>query len=954
LDKLGRETKMQTAGFNSQWLTQITTYDAKGNLAAKTNNYYSTETPVTTTNSYDAYNRLLTATNPLGSVAYTYTKLAGGKIQVTTTSAGQSASKITDVTGKVVSAIDNGGQLDFTYDSRGNQTEVKHGGVTLVTSVYDVYGKQTSLTDKNAGTATYSYDAYGQLTQQTDAKSNTYTMVYDDLGRITGRTGPEGTTAYEYYKDIATGCSNNNLTKVTGFNGVLKEYTYDVYKRPATEKVTIDGIAYTTSFTYDQFNAVTKTVYPSGVEENKTYDVTGGLLTVTGGNAGSQVTLFTATSFNGFDQCTGFTLGNGKTSQHTYTYGIPARYYTAGVQDLNMTFDYAKGNLLSRQDVIKNVTENFTFDNLNRLTTATVNGVQQFGISYDGTTSSSMGNITAKTDAGNYVYKTDKIHAVAYITNPAGTQTPPANISTIEQNISYTPFLKAAAITEAPYSLEFTYGPDYQRVKTILKNNSVIQETRLYNGSYEKQIIAGGATREIHYVAGNNGLCAILVKEAGTVTPYYVYTDHLGNLLTITNAAGTVIAEQNFDAWGRKRNPANWQYAGVPATPNWLYRGYTGHEHLPQFALINMNGRIYDPVQGRMLSPDNYVASPFATQGYNRYSYANNNPLKFTDPSGNIVWFAVAAAAIIAGTANGIAYENNGKSFLGGFWRGALVGGGSALTGGLIAGALPGLGGSILGGIASGMINGGLGAALNGGNIQQGLMFGAATGGIGGGFGAYFGGGTGAFIGGAAAGALGAKLNGGDALTGALVGGVSSFAMYHVMNYYNYSKSSLRSELTYGAFSKMSGDIQRSFVRHNEFGGIITSDKRYHRFTASERDWMGINPSGNIAQKFPTAKYLFHVHWARGGINQMINLNGGQATPADLLAGNARIATTTFGPSPDDINAIGSLGVRGLLFDRYNTYIFDSPLVAGNLRLNNIYTINRTYFTGYNYLFTPF
>ena len=719
-DKLGRETKMQTVGFNSQWLTKLITYDAKGNFANKTNNYYSTETPITTTNSYDVYNRLQTVMNPLGSITYVYTKLAGGKIQVTTTSAGQSASKITDASGKVITAIDNGGQLDFIYDSRGNQTEVKHGTNILVTSLYDVYGKQTSLTDKNAGTVTYAYDAFGQLTQQTDANGNTSTMVYDDLGRVTSRTGPEGTTTYEYYKDIATGCSNNNLTKLTGFNGVLKEYTYDIYKRPATEKVTIDGIAYTTSFTYNQYNAVTKTVYPSGIEENKTYDANGGLLTVTGGNAGSPVTLFTATAVNGFDQYTGFTLGNGKTSQHSYTYGIPTRYFTAGVQDLNMTFDYAKGNLFSRQDIIKNITESFTYDNLNRLTTATVNGVQQFGISYDGNTSSSMGNIAAKTDAGNYVYKTDKIHAVAYITNPAGAQTPPAVISTVEQNISYTPFLKAAAINEAPYSLDFTYGPDYQRVKTILKNNSVIQETRLYNGSYEKQIIAGGATREIHYVAGGNGLCAILVKEAGVVTPYYVYTDHLGNLLTITNSAGTIIAEQNFDAWGRKRNPATWQYAGVPATPTWLYRGYTGHEHLPSFAgagegftLINMNGRIYDPVQGRMLSPDNYVASPFATQGYNRYNYANNNPLKFTDPTGNIVWLAVGVAALIGGSLNlGIQYfKGNVNSFGDGLRSFGL---------GALGGATVGLGAASLGAAAINTYVSTLSSLLPGFKIQVG------------------------------------------------------------------------------------------------------------------------------------------------------------------------------------------------------------------------------------------
>ena len=280
------------------------------------------------------------------------------------------------------------------------------------------------------------------------------------------------------------------------------------------------------------------------------------------------------------------------------------------------------------------------------------------------------------------------------------------------------------SLTGASCILDFTYGPDYQRVKTMLKNNSALVETRLYIGNYEKQIIAGGATREVHYVSGGNGLCAILVKEAGIVTPYYVYTDHLGSLLTITNSAGTVIAEQNFDAWGRKRNPVNWQYAGVPTTPAWLYRVYTSHEHLPHFTLINMNGRMYDPIQGRMLSPDNYVSTPFGTQGYNRYSYANNNPLSYVDPDGNNPLIIVGI--LVGGFLKGMQYGNQGKSFLGGFWRGAVFSGaGSAL--GMVGG------GSFLAniawGVGEGVVVNGLSNTLDGNELFKGAGISAIVGG---------------------------------------------------------------------------------------------------------------------------------------------------------------------------------------------------------------------------------
>ena len=61
------------------------------------------------------------------------------------------------------------------------------------------------------------------------------------------------------------------------------------------------------------------------------------------------------------------------------------------------------------------------------------------------------------------------------------------------------------------------------------------------------------------------------------------------------------------------------------------------HEHHYDFNLINMNGRMYDPLVGRMLSPDIVIQNPEYSQSYNRYSYCFNNPLRFIDPSGYVV-----------------------------------------------------------------------------------------------------------------------------------------------------------------------------------------------------------------------------------------------------------------------------------------------------------------------------
>jgi RHS repeat-associated protein len=123
---------------------------------------------------------------------------------------------------------------------------------------------------------------------------------------------------------------------------------------------------------------------------------------------------------------------------------------------------------------------------------------------------------------------------------------------------------------------------------------------------------------------------------------YYTYTDYLGSLIALTNESGTVVERYAYDPWGARRNPTNWTQTDNRTT--WIVnRGYTMHEHLDAFSIINMNGRVYDPLTAQFFSPDPYVQAPDNWLNFNRYSYCWNNPFKYTDPDGEIVWWAVAA-----------------------------------------------------------------------------------------------------------------------------------------------------------------------------------------------------------------------------------------------------------------------------------------------------------------------
>lgn len=233
--------------------------------------------------------------------------------------------------------------------------------------------------------------------------------------------------------------------------------------------------------------------------------------------------------------------------------------------------------------------------------------------------------------------------------------------------INYTSLEQVKDITEGDYFAEFTYNSDNQRCKMIMKQNGVLQYTRWYAGSrYMKEKVG---TTETHYtwLGGDAYSAPILSVKVNTGTPviYYVLRDHLGSITHVVKSDLSSIKEYSFDACsvklafckrsgtkslvepipmseavreGRRRSANDWNYTlDGNDHPLFAGRGFTGHEHLPEFNLINMNGRLYDPVLGRFLSPDNYVQMPDNTQNFNRYSYALNNPLVYTDPDGE--WF---------------------------------------------------------------------------------------------------------------------------------------------------------------------------------------------------------------------------------------------------------------------------------------------------------------------------
>lgn len=104
--------------------------------------------------------------------------------------------------------------------------------------------------------------------------------------------------------------------------------------------------------------------------------------------------------------------------------------------------------------------------------------------------------------------------------------------------------------------------------------------------------------------------------------------------LTITDSAGLFAEANSYDPWGKRRFDNDWADDYLETITSETNRGFTSHEHLEEVGLVHMNGRLYDARIGRMISADPNVQAPLNPQNYNRYTYALNNPLAYTDPSG--------------------------------------------------------------------------------------------------------------------------------------------------------------------------------------------------------------------------------------------------------------------------------------------------------------------------------
>lgn len=685
-DALGRAVRVGEMCFDGQWRYVDEEYDCYGKLQRKSRPYRGASVSYWTTYEYDNYGRLIRLAEASGKESiWSYNGTS-----VTSTEDGLCTTKTTDANGALISVTDAGGTISYVLRDDGQPSSICADGVVTIFA-YDGYGRRKQIEDPSAGlqSETYSWNADGSSVVTCTNPNGCVITKLDKYGRTMSIERPGE------YGSLYTYDSYGRVVEIRSTNGTAVEYTYDTNDRILTAKEIVpDGKWMKRTYSYLAGGAVSNIEYTTqdGVITSESYSYVNGhntAITLPNG-----VPVWSLISENDLGMTTKAMTGDVVREYGFNDFGLPTyrRLNYGALQDFTYSFDVHTGNLAMRGNTIHNQTEMFRYDGLNRIIS-----MGECVIGYE-----NNGNVVSMGGVGTMEYA-DTLHPYRI------TSLFPEDITAVQghsQSISYTCYSRPSVLKENGKSAAFTYDVEGRRVKMYVAEGASQILTRWYIGDRYECDSTPVSTSERLWLGGDAySASMVYIKESnGAWKLYNIGRDYLGSITHVATSDGTLIAEYSYDAWGRLRDPQTLDLYAAGEEPTLVLggRGYTGHEHMPWFGLINMNARLYDPLLGRFLSPDPYVQSPENTQNFNRYSYALNNPLRYTDENGEFLLSAVLLSAGI-GAAINVAFN---WSKIDSVWEGVImavcgagVGAVAAVTGGA------GLGGQLLAGMGTGMLD---------------------------------------------------------------------------------------------------------------------------------------------------------------------------------------------------------------------------------------------------------
>lgn len=718
-DVWGRKRLERKLSLNNKWIDKKIEYNIQDKPFKSSDPFFSTTTPTRwTITEFDEYNRIKKVNFPTGKVITS----AYNGLNVTVSDGQKTQTMTSDAWGNKTKSVDNGETINYTYYPNGVLKMSNYGNHTI-TIEQDGWGRKTRMSDPTiGGDYVYEYDIFGQMVYEENPKGKTF-ITYDQFGKIVNKKVIGDATDIDF--DYIYNAQGILLAETGTSNGIANSfnYNYDNFYR-LSEKTENNGQAiFKKTFTYDNYgrikNEKTQTIYNSlnsEFEIENHYASCGVLETIT--DTDGKI-IWKLNNLNEKEQVINASLGNGT----TITNGFDANYYlhstlhnntnTGTVINNVYNFSPITGVLENRNSTViqGGWQENFEYDNFLRLV-AWSDPTTSTSQTYD-----NFGRINNNSNVGDYKYDGSNRYKKEVINlNSAGDAYYKVHQL---QEIEYNAFRMPVSIKqEGNIMASFQYNIHQTRSSSTYdfdKDFFVYQKHKIYSDEKNVEIVnfqsigkphpAFVHTRIITYIGGDPySAPAVFIKdfrvdELTNEGVHYLHRDYQNTILAISDREGNVEERRHFDPWGNlvylEKN-GNIIDLNKISPDLMIERGYTGHEHFFQVGLIHMNGRLYDPKLHTFLSTDNYIQDPFNSQNYNRYGYVLNNPLMFTDPSGDILFVpiligmaygAIAGAAIAVVTYSIPALLNGswnwkglGTSVMYGAITGAISGGMSAAT----------------------------------------------------------------------------------------------------------------------------------------------------------------------------------------------------------------------------------------------------------------------------------
>lgn len=619
---------------------------------------------------YDGFGRLDAARYGGGAQSEDIAYDEAGGITIT-----DGAGRVTDLDllpGSIVGRITDGegSASEIFYDSAGELAGVRASDGTETLFDFDNQDRLSKITDANGAELLFTYDgAAGEPGSFTDAGGNTRSFDYDAGGRITEATWPDGTTLQFEYDD------QGNLSGYTNRRGDDVTFIYDDRGRLLSESDSSVGptsYSYddrgrlisattdqgTTTLTYDDADRVTQIDYPTGKSLFYSYNKAGLRASMSDG-AGYELFY----DYDALGRLTGLRDGDGL----LVTYGFDAAGNLIREENGNgtvTTFDYDSAGRLTRienlaPDASINSFNAYTYDSAGqRITHESHDGTWSYG--YD-----AAGQLTSAEFVSSNAEIANK--SIAYEYDLAGNRTRVVEdgVETLyeanalnqytrvgDESFAYDDDGNMTSRTDRDGTTSYAYDLDNRLTSVTQSDGAVLEfEYDLFGNRISKTV--DGA--ETEFLVDPFGLGDVVSEfEAGARSASYAHglglaageiggqrafydADALGSVTTVTGAAGGIENAYAYTPFGTEL----FEVEGIANA--FEFNGVFGVAEDAE-DLTFMRARSYSDTLGRFLSED-----PLWVDGNaeNLNAFAENNPISFVDPDGNLAFLYLGYVIVV-------------------------------------------------------------------------------------------------------------------------------------------------------------------------------------------------------------------------------------------------------------------------------------------------------------------